>query len=78
MTIPSVTVSSTSTRTSAGCQTCPWTSDPGLSDLSVRVVARAHAGPTGHLVAVLATTVTLLTSGGGQAIPTDPAEPTVA
>ena len=77
MTIPSVTVSSTSTRTSAGCQTCPWTSDPGLSDLSVRVVARAHAGRTGHLVAVLATTVTLLTRTA-QAIPTDPAEPAVA
>ena len=78
MTIATVTVSSTRTRTSAGCRTCPWTSDPQLSDLSVRVVARAHAGRTGHCVAVLASTVTLLTTSTAQAIPADPAEPAVA
>ena len=76
MTIATGTVSSTRTQLSAGCRICPWTSDPLLSDLSVRVVARAHASRTGHLVAVLASTVTLLTSTT-QAIPTDPAEPVV-
>lgn len=49
-----------SSRTTAACAGCPWTSGRLIADLTVRVASRQHADTTGHCVALLTSTVTLL------------------
>lgn len=49
-----------SSRTTAACAGCSWTSDRLIADLTVRVASRQHADTTGHCVALLTSTVTLL------------------
>ena len=49
-----------SSRTTAACSGCAWTSDPLTNDLSIRVAARQHSDLTQHPVAVLTNTITVL------------------
>ena len=49
-----------SSRTTAACSGCAWTSDPLTNDLSIRVSARQHTDLTQHPVAVLTNTITVL------------------
>lgn len=48
-----------SSRTTAACSECEWSSGDLLADLSVRVAAGDHSDRAGHTVAVLTNTVTL-------------------
>ena len=49
-----------SSRTTAACSDCAWTSDPLTNDLSVRVAARQHTDLTQHPVVVFTSTITVL------------------
>ncbi|HEY5845855.1 MAG TPA: hypothetical protein VIT42_03585 [Microlunatus sp.] len=52
-----------STRTTAACADCVWTSGTLTGDLSVRVAARQHTDLTQHRVVVLANTINVLQPG---------------
>jgi hypothetical protein len=56
-----------SSRTTAACTDCAWTSEPLTDDLSVRVAARQHTDLTQHPVAVLTNTITMLQPGPATA-----------
>ena len=49
-----------SSRTTASCSDCVWTSDALTDDLTVRVAARQHTTLTQHPVVVLTNTITVL------------------
>ena len=49
-----------STRTTAACSVCEWTSERLTRELPVRTAARQHLCATGHPVTLLTNTVTLL------------------
>jgi len=51
---------SSSSRTTAACSDCGWTSDPLTDDLAVRVAARHHTTLTQHPVVVLTNTITVV------------------
>lgn len=52
-----------SSRTTAACSDCVWTSDALTDNLSVRVAARQHSDLTQHPVVVLTNTITVLQPG---------------
>ena len=52
-----------SSRTTAACADCVWTSGTLTGDLSVRVAARQHTDLTQHPVVVLVNTITVLQPG---------------
>lgn len=49
-----------SSRTTACCSGCDWTSERLTAELPIRTAARQHIGATGHPVTLLTNTVTLL------------------
>ena len=55
-----VAAAQVSSRTTAACSGCSWTSDPLTNDSSIRVAARQHSDLTQHPVAVLTNTITVL------------------
>lgn len=52
-----------SSRTTAACVGCTWTSDRLTGELTIRDASRQHAETTGHCVAVLTNTITVLAPG---------------
>ena len=60
-----------SSRSTAACAGCEWTSGQLTDDLSIRVAARHHTAVTTHCVAVLTNTLMLIrppasAMGGGE------------
>lgn len=58
-----MTVTVTANRnsyTTAACAACAWDTNELTSDLTIRVAARQHADVTGHAVAILTNTITLV------------------
>lgn len=65
-----------STRTTAACSACDWTSERLTPEFPVRTAARHHVGATGHSVMLLTDTVTVLEQlGAAPSAVADPAWP---
>lgn len=70
-----ITAAQVSTRTTAACSVCEWTSERLTRELPVRTAARLHIGVTGHSVLLLTNTVTVLEQLPATSAIADPAWP---
>ena len=64
-----------SSRTTACCSGCDWTSERLTAELPIRTAARQHIGATGHPVTLLTNTVTVLEQLPATSAIADPAWP---